>query len=109
MANGIATILLGSARLGSARLGSQEYSAVFHLAGLCFKIPYQDTACRRQGVLCPAPGFLRLPEGRWCATEALTAECAGSFADYTLPLLGASAAVQEDKRTKTFLEDLEER
>ena len=63
MANGIATILLGSARLGSARLGSQEYSAVFHLAGLCFKIPYQDTACRRQGVLCPAPAFCAFRKG----------------------------------------------
>ena len=67
MANGNATIIVGSARLGSARLGSASCSSLQLVSDFISR-----TSCRRQGALCLGFGFLRLPKGWWFDIEVLT-------------------------------------
>ena len=69
MANGNATIIVGSARLGSAR---QEHSAVFSACQVLFHTIYNEPVAGGRVHYALASAFLRLPEGRWFDIEVLT-------------------------------------
>ena len=65
MANGNATIIVGSARLGSARLGSARLGrsiVPFFQRVKSYFIQFITNRLPKQGVLCLGFGFLRLPE-----------------------------------------------
>ena len=74
MANGNATIIVGSARLGSARLGSarQEHSAVFSACQVLFHTIYNEPVAGDRAHYALASAFFRLPEGWWFDIEVLT-------------------------------------
>ena len=77
MANGNATIIVGSARLGSARLGSSIAPFI-----QCVKLYYIKLSCkiRKQGELCPVFGFFLLWErGTAAETLRLNVRCCGCF------------------------------
>ena len=66
MANGNATIIVGSARLGSARLGSARLGrsiAPFFQRVKSYFIQFITNQLPEAGALCLGFGFLRLPEG----------------------------------------------
>lgn len=69
MANGNATIIVGSARLGSAR---QEHSAVFSACQVLFHTIYNEPVAGDRAHYALASAFLRLPEGWWFDVEVLT-------------------------------------
>ena len=66
MANGNATIIVGSARLGSAR----RIAPFFQCVKSSF-IEFITNQLPKQGVLCLGFGFLRLPGRRWFDDEIL--------------------------------------
>ena len=74
MANGNATIIVGSARLGSAR----RIAPFFQCVKSSF-IEFITNQLPKQGVLCLGFGFLRLPEGWWFDIEVLTTTGKSSF------------------------------
>ncbi len=69
MANGNATIIVGSARLGSAR---QEHSAVFSACQVLFHTIYNEPVAGDRAHYALASAFFRLPEGWWFDIEVLT-------------------------------------
>ena len=69
MANGNATIIVGSARLGSAR---QEHSAVFSACQVLFRTIYNEPVAGDRAHYALASAFFRLPEGWWFDIEVLT-------------------------------------
>ena len=68
MANGNATIIVGSARLGSAR---QEHSAVFSACQVLFHTIYNELVAGDRAHYALASA-LRLPEVWWFDVEVLT-------------------------------------
>ena len=69
MANGNATIIVGSARLGSAR---QEHSAVYSACQVLFHTIYNEPVAGDRVHCALASAFFCLSEWRWFDIEVLT-------------------------------------